>query len=65
VVYIVRIIDEKQIAPRPLPEVSAEIRRILLPVQLKKAVKQASDQVLQTTEVIYEAHEKSEVKKEK
>jgi len=52
--YIVRIVDEKQIAPRPLNDVSGEIRKALVPVQLKKAVKQASDQVLQTTEVIYE-----------
>ena len=53
-VTIVRIVDEKHTPPRPLTEVSAEIRKILLPVQLKKAVKQASEQVLQTVEVVYE-----------
>jgi hypothetical protein len=52
--YIIRVVDEKQLPPRPLNEVSAQIRKALVPVQLKKAVKQASDQVLQTTEVIYE-----------
>ncbi|CAB1055661.1 hypothetical protein D1BOALGB6SA_394 [Olavius sp. associated proteobacterium Delta 1] len=54
--YLVRIVDERQIAPRPLHEVSAEIRRALVPIQLKKAVKQASRQVLETTEVMYEEH---------
>ena len=52
--YTVRIVDEKQIAPRPLNEVSAEIRKALVPVQLKKSVKQASQQVMQTADVVYE-----------
>ncbi len=52
--YIVRIVDEKKIPPRPLREVSAEIRRSLAPVQLKKAVKKASDEVLGKAEVSYE-----------
>ncbi len=52
--YTVRIVDEKQIAPRPLNEVSAEIRKALVPVQLKKAVKLASRQVLKTADVVYE-----------
>jgi len=52
--YVVRIVEEKQLRPRPLNEVSEQIRKALVPVQLKKAVKQVSDQVLQTTEVIYE-----------
>jgi hypothetical protein len=44
---------EKKIPPRPLNEVSAQIRKMLLPVQLKKAVKQAADQVLATAKVEY------------
>ena len=54
--YIVRIVAEKHMAPRPLNEVSAEIRKALVPVQLKKAVKLASQQVLETAEVVYEKH---------
>jgi hypothetical protein len=53
-VYVVRILEEQTIAPRPLSEVSAQIRKALLPVQLKKAVKQASEKVLATTDVVYE-----------
>jgi hypothetical protein len=52
--YTVRILEEKQIAPRPLNEVSAEIRKALVPVQLKKSVKLASRQVLKTADVVYE-----------
>jgi hypothetical protein len=52
--YTARIVDEKQLAARPLNEVSAEIRKALVPVQLKKAVKLASQQVLQTADVVYE-----------
>jgi hypothetical protein len=52
--YAVRIVDEKQIAPRPLNEVGAEIRKALVPVQLKKSVKLASQQVLKTADVVYE-----------
>ena len=51
--YVVRIVDEKKIAPRPLSEVSAEIRRSLVPVQLRKAVKEAWEKVLKTAEVVY------------
>ena len=52
-VRLVRVTAEKKIAPRPLNEVSAQIRKMLLPVQLKKAVKQAADQVLATAKVEY------------
>jgi hypothetical protein len=53
--YVVRIVEDKQIPPQPLDNVSAQIRRALVPVQLKKAVKQASEQVLAKSEVVYEA----------
>lgn len=52
-VSLARVTGERKIAPRPLNEVSARIRKTLLPVKLKKAVKQASDQVLATAKVQY------------
>jgi hypothetical protein len=52
--YVVRIVEDRQVAARPLPEVSAQIRKALVPVQLKKAIKEVSAQVLETAEVIYE-----------
>ena len=51
--YVVRIVEDKQVPPRPLNKVSDQIRKALVPVQLKKAVKQASGQVLAKIEVIY------------
>lgn len=51
--YIVRIISEEEIPPRPLNEVSAEIRRSLVPVQLKKAVKTVSKELLKSIKVEY------------
>lgn len=51
--HILRVTRVRTIPPRPLNEVSADIRKILLPVQLKKAVKQASDQVMKTARVEY------------
>jgi hypothetical protein len=51
--YLVRIVEDKQIAPRPLKDVSVQIRKALVPVQLKKAVREVSTQVLQTADVIY------------
>ena len=51
--YIVRISDEKTYLPRPLNEVSAQIRKSLVPVQMKKSVMQASEQVLSTADVEY------------
>ena len=52
--YVVRIVKEEKIPPRPLSEVSGQIRKSLVPVQLKKAVKQAAAEVLKTAEVVYE-----------
>lgn len=51
--YLVRIVEEEKVSPRPLKEVSAEIRKTLVPIQLKKAVKEASKKVLETAEVVY------------
>ena len=52
-VSLARVTGEKKIAPRPLEQVSARIRKTLLPVQLKKSVRQASDQVLAAAKVEY------------
>jgi len=52
-VYIARVTSEKNIPPRPLNEVSAEIRKALAPVQLKKAIRKVSDEVLNAVSVEY------------
>ena len=51
--YVVRIRDEKTYSPRPLSEVSAQIRKSLVPVQMRKSIMQASEQVLSTATVEY------------
>ncbi len=52
--YVIRITDLKEIPPRPLEEVRARIRKSLTPVQLRKAIKEASARVLEQAEIIYE-----------
>lgn len=49
----VRVLKLEQTPPKPLSEVSAEIRKALVPMQLKKAVKSASDTVLSQVKVDY------------
>lgn len=51
--YLVRVLDRKNKAPRPLAEVRAEIRRALAPVKVKEAVRQVSDEVLKSADVVY------------
>lgn len=51
--YLVRVSSETYTPPRPLALARSEIRTLLLPGQLKDAVKQASDQVLKSAEVAY------------
>lgn len=53
VAYAVRIKEEKKIAPQPLANVSDRIRKILLPVQLKKAVKKASEKLVRQADILY------------
>jgi hypothetical protein len=48
---VLRVIEEKQAPPKPLHEVSADIRKSLAPLQLRKAVKQATEEVLLEVEV--------------
>ncbi len=52
--YVARITYVAEIGPRPLKEVSARIRKSLGPAQIRKAIKEASGQVLEKAEVIYE-----------
>lgn len=51
--YLVRITNEEATPPRPLSEVSTQIRKSLGPVQFKKAVKQASAEALKESTVVY------------
>jgi hypothetical protein len=51
--YIVRVIEEKQQSAKPLQEVSAEIRKALVPIQMKKAIKQISEELMKTATVEY------------
>lgn len=50
---VVRITAEKKEAPRPLSEVSAEIRKALLPGQLKIAIKQVADDLKKSAKIEY------------
>ncbi|QGX39808.1 peptidylprolyl isomerase [Permianibacter aggregans] len=49
----VRVIDEQWSAAKPLADVSAEIRKTLAPSQVKKAVKQATDDILKESKIEY------------
>jgi hypothetical protein len=51
--YIVRVTGSEAGALRPLSEVSADIRRELMPIQARDAVKKASEQVLKGAKVEY------------
>ncbi len=43
---IIRVTAEKTISPRPMAEVSSDIRKRLAPIKLKEAVKQAAEDAL-------------------
>lgn len=51
--YRLRVLSEREIPAKPLSEVRAEIRKKLSPIQLKKAVQEANEQVLQQVTVSY------------
>lgn len=51
--YVLRVLQETKIAPRPLGEVKEKIVASLKPIQMKKAVKKVSEQVLENTTVEY------------
>lgn len=52
-IVVVRVLREETISPKPLAEVSAEIRKKLAPIQLKKAVKEVSEKALDQVSVTY------------
>jgi len=52
--YLVRITNEEIKPPRPLSQVSTQIRKSLGPVQFKKAVKKVSADALKDARVVYE-----------
>ena len=52
--YVARIVDEKDIEPKPLRLAGDSIRKILAPVQLQKAIEKTGEKVLGNAEVVYE-----------
>jgi ribosomal protein S16 len=51
---VIKVTKISQIPPKPLSEVSGDIRKSLLPVQLKQAVKTAAAELLNTINVSYQ-----------
>ncbi len=51
--HLIRVLEQKKLAAQPLNTVSAEIRKKLAAIQLKKAVKKASNQVIKQAAVEY------------
>lgn len=51
--YLVRIVKEQKTKARPLAEVSTEIRRMLAPQQLKKAIKVVSEKLMKEAKIEY------------
>ena len=51
--YIVRVISVQTLPAKPLSSVNAEIRKKLAALQLKKAVKESTEKVLQKVNVVY------------
>lgn len=51
--YLVRISNEQQVKARPLAEVSTEIRRMLAPQHLKRAIKIVSEKLMKDAKVEY------------
>lgn len=51
--YLVRITKESQTKARPLAEVSTDIRRMLAPQQLKKAIRKVSDKLMKEAKIEY------------
>ncbi|MCI2285239.1 peptidyl-prolyl cis-trans isomerase [Colwellia sp. MSW7] len=51
--YILRVLAIQTLPAKPLSSVNADIRKKLAALQLKKAVKESTEQVLQQTKVVY------------
>lgn len=54
-IMIVRVNSEKLLEPKPLSQVSAQIRKKLAPIKLRDAIKKAKEEVLAKTKVEYPA----------
>ena len=52
-ITIVRVISEKTLDPKPLDQVSAEIRKKLAPIQVRDAIKKTKEELLKSTKVVY------------
>jgi len=52
-IFIIRVIGEKKLVPKPYSEVSAEIRKKLAPVKLKAAIKGLSQEIVKKAQVTY------------
>lgn len=51
--YLIRLVSMKSYPPKPLAEVSIDIRKALLPVQLKKSIKQLSEKLIDKVNIQY------------
>jgi len=54
IAYKIKMTDEKVIKAKPLEQVRASIIQMLRPIQLKNAIKKASEQVYSITDIKYE-----------
>ena len=51
--YIIKLLERKQYSAKPLSVVSADIRKQLIPVALKKAIKQQTDKLKESAKIEY------------
>lgn len=51
--FVIRLNQKHVVPPRPLSQVSAEVRKSLIPMQLKKQIQKLSDELMKTAEVEY------------
>lgn len=51
--HMFRVFKEEELIPKPLHEVSGDIRKLLAPLQLRKAVKQETESVTANAKVTY------------
>ncbi|WP_415894908.1 peptidyl-prolyl cis-trans isomerase [Neptuniibacter sp. PT34_22] len=52
-IYFAKVVGETTLPPKPLSEVSGQIRKMLSPQQVRKAVKRASDEVVAEAKIEY------------
>lgn len=51
--FVVRVVNERVQTPKPLAEVSAEIRKMLSPDRTRKAIEQVTGELMKTANVVY------------